>query len=110
MPRKKTSKNRTKRDPDGQSLSQVLNDYCRNTSAHGFHYWVSAGSNIERLFWVAVVMSGFVIASTMVSSVIAHWNLNPTEVTVKGPIIYDVRTTFRFLNPPTVPVQKIYCL
>ena len=84
MTRKTTSKNKTKRDhQNGQSLSQVLKDFCRNTSAHGFHYWVSAGSYIERLFWVAVVMSGFVIASTMVSSVITHWNNHPTDVAVK---------------------------
>ena len=40
------------------SCSQVLSDYCANTTGHGFQYWFSAGSTLERAFWVVVVFIG----------------------------------------------------
>ena len=56
-----------------RSLPLVFSDFCQNTSGHGFQYWVSAGSQLERLLWVAIVAFGFSAASIMVHSAVAHW-------------------------------------
>ena len=64
------------------SPSQVLSDYCQNTSGHGFQYWVSAGSAVERALWVAVVLAGFTTAFVLVNSSVTYWNDYPTSVDI----------------------------
>ena len=39
----------------------------QKTSGHGFHYWVTAGSAVERALWVGVVLAGFTAALILVS-------------------------------------------
>ena len=65
-----------------KAFSKVFLDFCRNTSAHGFQYWVSAGSLIERLLWIVIVACGFTFASIMVSSTVTHWRNNPSSVAI----------------------------
>ena len=50
----------------GRPLSKVLSEFCQNTSGHGFHYWVNAGSAVERALWVGVVLAGFTAALILV--------------------------------------------
>ena len=74
---------KTKKSVSDESLIQVLSDYCKNTSAHGFQYWISSSSGLERLLWIAIVIAGFTSASVMVSSAIQHWIEFPTTVAIK---------------------------
>ena len=72
-----------KRDPTPRpSMSKALTDYCQNTSGHGFQYWVSAESPVERVLWVAVVLLGFATALFLVTSSITQWNDFPTSVDI----------------------------
>ena len=64
------------------SISKALSDYCQNTSGHGFQYWVSAESAVERFLWVVVVLVGFITALFLVTSSITHWNDYPTSVDI----------------------------
>lgn len=85
------------KDPAPQpSISKVLSDYCQNTSGHGFQYWVSAESSVERVVWIAVVLAGFTTALFLVTSSITHWNEYPTSVD----IMYDIPryTLLQFLH------------
>ena len=66
-----------------KALRQVLTDFCQNTSAHGFQYWVSSDSYFERLLWVAIVAFGFLTAYLLVQSVTSHRIHNPTSVAIK---------------------------
>lgn len=66
-----------------RSLPQVFSDFCQNTSAHGFQYWVSTGSLVERLLWIVIVACGFTFASIMVHSAVTHWSNNPSSVAIK---------------------------
>ena len=68
---------------NAKSLPQVFSDFCQNTSAHGFQYWVSAGSLLERLLWISIVASGFTIAFLMVRSALSHWINNPSSVDIR---------------------------
>ena len=54
-------------DRDRIPLSKILSQFCRNTSGHGFHYWVTAGTAVERALWVGVVLAGFTAALILVS-------------------------------------------
>ena len=66
-----------------KSISQVLTDFCQNTSGHGFQYWVSASTYFERTLWVCIVACGFTFASIMVSSALSHWFKNPSSVAIR---------------------------
>ena len=58
---------RRKDDRDRTPLSKILSEFCQNTSGHGFHYWVTAGTAVERALWVGVVLAGFTAALILVS-------------------------------------------
>ena len=66
-----------------KTLTQVHTDFCKSTSAHGFQYWVSAGSFFERMFWVGIVATGFTFASIMIYSTVCHWMNNPRTVAIQ---------------------------
>ena len=73
---------KAKASPPQASISKVLSDYCQNTSGHGFQYWVSAGSAVERVLWIAVVLAGFTLALFLVTSSLTHWKDYPTSVDI----------------------------
>jgi hypothetical protein len=58
--------------------------YCETTSIHGFSYWVSAPRLIEKLFWVAVVLTGFTCASFIINHAVDDWQHNPSTVTINS--------------------------
>ena len=62
---------------------QVLTDYCANTTGHGFQYWFSAGTTLERAFWVVVVFIGLLLGLVMVSAALKNWSDNPEKVAIK---------------------------
>ena len=57
--------------------------YCESTSIHGFSYWVSAESIVEKLFWILTVVIGFSCASVIISHAVQGW-LDKPGVTVIG--------------------------
>jgi hypothetical protein len=63
-------------------LKRQAKAYCETTSIHGFTYWVNAPRFIEKIFWVAVVLTGFTVASVIISASIDDWQKNPGIVTV----------------------------
>ena len=40
--------------------------YCQSTTIHGFAYLVSGRDLCEKLFWAAVIITGFVLASLII--------------------------------------------
>ena len=76
-------KKRRKNSEKANTLCQVLRDFCENTSAHGFQYWISSDSLLERLLWVAIVACGFTLCSIMIYYVVAHWINHPSSVAIK---------------------------
>ena len=57
--------------------------YCEATTVHGFAYWVNAPRFVERIFWVAVVVTGFTCASLIISAAVRDWQENPGVTTIK---------------------------
>jgi hypothetical protein len=69
-------------------VSRVLADharaYCDSTTIHGFKYWVNAPRDAEKLFWVIVVLSGFVCASLIINTAVEDWIAHPGLVTINS--------------------------
>jgi formate-dependent nitrite reductase membrane component NrfD len=57
--------------------------YCEATSIHGFAYWVAAPRLLEKLFWVVVVIIGFVCASLIINKSVDDWQKHPGVVMIK---------------------------
>ena len=83
-------------------LKRTLVDYCENTSVHGFSYlpgpYPSAGNWCERVFWLAIIVTGFTCASVIINKAFVEWDDNPTLTTT---------TTF---SKPVTKVQVIIIL
>jgi hypothetical protein len=58
--------------------------YCETTTIHGFVYWVNAPRLIEKLFWVVVVLTGFVCACLIINDAFDEWQKNPGVVTINS--------------------------
>ena len=63
-------------------LDNAVN-YCETTTIHGFSYWVSARNLPEKLFWVLVVIIGFICASLIISTAIEGWLDEPGVTLIK---------------------------
>jgi hypothetical protein len=57
--------------------------YCETTTIHGFSYWVTASRLLEKLFWMSVVLTGFICASLIINTAVDDWTKNPGIVTIK---------------------------
>ncbi len=66
-----------------KSISAYCKSYCETTTVHGFAYWVNAPKIIERVFWVAVVLSFGSYAGFIIGSAIQDWTENPTATFIK---------------------------
>ena len=62
------------------SASLIL---CKETTIHGFAYWVRGESLVEKLIWVAIVIAGFVCSSIIVSYAIQDWLQEPGITVIK---------------------------
>jgi hypothetical protein len=58
--------------------------YCETTTIHGFSYCASAPRLLEKLFWVAVVCTGFLCAGLIVSSPLQEWRDSPGVVSINS--------------------------
>jgi hypothetical protein len=63
-------------------LKRQAKAFCESTSIHGFIYWVNAPRLIEKLFWVAVVLTGFTCASLIIGAAFDDWQKNPGIVSI----------------------------
>ena len=52
-------------------------DFCEVTTIHGFAYWVRGETFVEKLFWVAIVATGFVCSGFNISYAIRDWLQEP---------------------------------
>ncbi len=57
--------------------------YCEATTIHGFAYFVKAPRLVEKLFWVAVVISCGSYAGYIIASAVQDWTDNPTATFIR---------------------------
>jgi hypothetical protein len=65
-------------------LAAHVRAYCQTTTIHGFSYCASAPRFVEKLFWVAVVCTGFLCAGLIVSSPLQEWSDHPGVVSINS--------------------------
>ena len=73
---------RKKRDL-GEVLASQASGYCESTTLHGFSYWVNAKLAIERIFWVAVVVTFAIFAASIILSAVQDWIDNPAVTNIE---------------------------
>jgi hypothetical protein len=72
------------REKASHILAANASSYCETTGIHGFVYWTRAPRHLERLFWMLVVVTGFVCASLIVGRAMDDWQKNPGIVTINS--------------------------
>ena len=82
------------------ALKEISN-YCQSTSAHGFQYLVTSGSHLllEKLFWAACILSGFILSGFIIKSSVDEWRDKPVLITMETPAYPVTRIQF-----PTVTI------
>ena len=78
-------------------LKENGQDYCRNTTLHGFSYWVLEGTSnpstslalrlspssessiIDKIFWVVIVLAMIIWGVEMVTEAFIDWANDPTR-------------------------------
>ena len=76
---------KSKKLSPGKALSSTGNDYCQNTTVHGFAYWVSPDCHpVEKVFWIVIVIIGFTAGAIIVSKAIISWNEKPKKVEISS--------------------------
>jgi hypothetical protein len=64
------SKSKPKKKGVTLTLLSTGKEYCENTSIHGFSYWTRASNLVERVFWVAIVTTGFAVSGIIVKTAV----------------------------------------
>ena len=65
-----------------QSFGENTQAYCLNTTLHGFAYIVNGKGLPEKLFWMAIVILGFLFGGMVVNDAFSDWAENPIITTI----------------------------
>ena len=57
--------------------------YLSETTVHGFRYIVQGNNTFERLFWILVIISGFLMSGHIIRSSFLEWDTTPLQTTVE---------------------------
>ena len=74
-------------------LWQDISAYFRETTVHGFRYIVEGENIIEKLFWVMIIIAGFLVSGYFILSSFHDWANTPIETTI---------------DSLTMPIEELY--
>ena len=61
---------------------QAVSSYFRETTVHGFRY-VAEGENLsEKVFWIILIIVGFIISSLIIGMSFNDWQETPLQTTI----------------------------
>ena len=69
-----------------EELSRIKADICSyftETTVHGFRYIVEGRDLVERLFWVTVIVTGFVLSGILIQQSFENWEDTPLQTTIE---------------------------
>ena len=72
---------------------QHMNWYFRETTVHGFRYVAEGENAVEKLFWVVIIIAGFLISGYFILSSFRDWANVPIETTI---------------DSLTMPIEELY--
>ena len=60
-----------------------LNDFLESSTIHGLTYLSTAKSSAQRLFWLAIVFTGFLTAGLLIQASFGDWENNPVATNIQ---------------------------
>ena len=85
----------------------MFNEFLQSSTIHGFSY-ISTSKRYVRLFWIVVVLTGFLISGSLIKQAFSNWKNDPfkttietrpiTELTFPNITVCPPRDTFTNLN------------
>ena len=62
---------------------ETLQEFLEASTIHGFVYISTSKHRLQRLFWVTVVLLGFVVAGVIIRGAFSDWENNPVSTTIE---------------------------
>ena len=88
---------------------KAVSSYFRETTVHGFRY-VAEGENLcEKLFWIILIIVGFIISSCIIGMSFHDWQETPLQTTidkVSMPIEELPQPAITVCNPPELQMPR----
>ena len=78
---------------------KLLTEYFNVASIHGLHY-ITSSRKLNRLFWIAVVLSGLVGSFVLIHESFDSWAKSPIKTTVVSKPIKELRFPKLTVCPP----------
>ena len=78
---------------------EEIRTFLSNSTIHGLYY-ISTARRLSRLFWILVVVAGFVGASLMIERSFRGWAESPVDTSVEIVDITDVKFPTVTVCPP----------
>ena len=58
-------------------------DYFSETTVHGFRYVVEGRNRCEKLFWIVLIITGFIFSGQIIYTSFSGWNETPLQTTIE---------------------------
>ena len=65
------------------SLSSNVKEYFNETTVHGFQYVVTGRNRCEKIFWIVLIVTGFILSGTITYNSISSWRETPLQTTIE---------------------------
>ena len=67
-----------------------IKEFLESTTIHGLVYISTSNHRLQRIFWVSVVLMGFLIAWLLIRGSFSDWDKNPVSTSIETFPIKDV--------------------
>ena len=76
-----------------------ISSYFSETTVHGFRYVVEGRNSFEKLFWVIVIVIGFILSGFIIFQSFSDWEDTPLQTTID-----QVSLPIEKLNVPAITI------
>ena len=66
-----------------ETIAKHIRDYFNDTTVHGFAYVVHGRNWLEKLFWIVLILTGFIMSGELFYSSCLGWNDTPLQTTIE---------------------------
>ena len=66
-----------------ESLINTVKEYFNDTTVHGFRYVVNGRNRCEKIFWVILIVIGFIFSGIIINNSIWSWRNIPLQTTIE---------------------------
>ena len=66
-----------------ESFKSNVKEYFKETTVHGFQYVVTGRNRCEKIFWIILIVTGFMMSGIMIYNSISSWRNTPLQTTIE---------------------------